>query len=59
MAADGTLLQGEIGEDNQPEGPEVERLLAGFFRALLEEQARDLRVEAEGPRPPSQDGVGI
>jgi hypothetical protein len=38
MAADGSLLQGEVIEDPKGEEKDVERLLRGFLRALLEEQ---------------------
>ncbi len=45
MAADGTLLQGELNPTVQPAGPLstedqlIERLLTGFLRALVAEQA--------------------
>jgi hypothetical protein len=41
MAADGSLLQGEVTEDPFTEERDVERLLAGFLRALLEEQRQE------------------
>ena len=41
MAADGQLLQGEITEDPAAEERDVERLLAGFLQALIQEQKRE------------------
>ena len=38
MAADGSLLQGEVIDDPEKEDRDVEKLLSGFFRALLDEQ---------------------
>jgi len=38
MAADTGLLQGELNENPQGQELEVEKLLIGFLRALLDEQ---------------------
>ena len=38
MAADGKILQGEVIENPGSEKKDVERLLAGFLRALLDER---------------------
>ena len=38
MAADGSLLQGEVVENPENEERDVERLLSGFLKALLDEQ---------------------
>jgi|GEM_PF-2772215 len=49
MATDGTLLQGEVTDSaTSPllDGAHVERLLAGFLKALVAEQVTDLRREA-------------
>ncbi len=52
MATDGTLLQGEVSDSaTNPllDGAHVERLLAGFLKALVTEQVTDLRREAVAP----------
>jgi hypothetical protein len=38
MATDMTLLQGEVVEDPEGQDMDVERLLIGFLKALLEEE---------------------
>jgi hypothetical protein len=38
MATDTHLIQGEIAEDPSANDMDVERLLIGFLRALVEEQ---------------------
>jgi len=48
MAADGQLLQGEVVENPGSEDRNVERLLAGFLRALLDEQRT--RITEELPK---------
>lgn len=40
MATDSTKLQGEIIEDPGNQEMDVEALLAGFLRALIEEQQK-------------------
>lgn len=54
MATDGTLLQGEVTDSaTNPllDGAHVERLLAGFLKALVTEQVTDLRREASVQTP--------
>ena len=53
MATDMKLVQGQIDQDS--EAPEdlgyVEKLLAGFLRALLEEQQGEQNGEQKGKQP--------
>jgi hypothetical protein len=56
MATDGTLLQGEVSDSaTNPllDGAHVERLLAGFLKALVTEQVTDLRREATAQSAPA------
>jgi hypothetical protein len=41
MAADTSLLQGEVNEDPSSQKLDVERMLAAFLHALLEEQRNE------------------
>ena len=41
MGADGNLLQGEVNEDSQAIEKDVEKLLAGFLKALIVEQTQE------------------
>ena len=45
MAADGSLLQGEIVENPETEEKDVEKLLMSFLRALLDEQKVEPKAE--------------
>lgn len=40
MAADGSLLRGEITNNPEVTEEQVEALLAGFMKALLKEEAK-------------------
>jgi hypothetical protein len=60
MATDGTLLQGEVTDSaTNPllDGAHVERLLAGFLKALVTEQVTDLRREASVQTPAAGHSV--
>lgn len=39
MAIDANLLQGEVSQDPESEEKDIQQLLLGFLRALIEEQA--------------------
>jgi hypothetical protein len=41
MAADGQILQGEVNESPKSAEIDVEAMLTGFLKALIEEQASD------------------
>lgn len=45
MATDTDKVQGEIVEDPENQGMDIERLLAGFLRALLDEQKMEQKLE--------------
>ena len=47
MATDMSLLQGEVVENPKDQVLDVEQLLAGFLRALLDEQREQAPVEPE------------
>lgn len=50
MAADGTLLQGEVNEKPEANSMDVEKMLGGFLGALLKEQsASDAAATAASP----------
>lgn len=51
MATDMSLLQGELNNEGEAREMDVERLLIGFMRALLEEQRETVpanKSQAEG-----------
>lgn len=52
MATDSTKLQGELNEKPEAQDLDVERLLAGFLRALLDEQ----RQWSSSPAPKETAG---
>ncbi len=57
MAANTKLLQGKVSENPQELDLDVERLLAGFLRSLLDEKrgvrVRELERKADAPTAPS------
>jgi len=48
MAADGTLLQGEVSDNPGAlsDSIVIQKMLQGFLNSLIDEQVRDLRKEA-------------
>jgi hypothetical protein len=63
MAADTTILQGEVNEEPQEQMIDVERLLAGLMRSLLAEQGERSALSAHAapgaalPDAPAAGGV--
>lgn len=55
MATETRKLQGQLSENPQQQGMEVEKLLAGFLRALLDEQKLEIAAAAKPGSGPSQD----
>jgi len=51
MATDTSLLQGEVIDDPEGQERDVERLLVGFVRALMDEQ-RNVVSEVTGAAAP-------
>ena len=46
MATDTSVLQGEVNDDPESQELEVEKLLAGFLSALIEEQKQLVPLSA-------------